>query len=386
VKCEVIKVSAKSWKGGIAMGKLFETTQINGMPLSNRFVRSATYAGMANPDGSVSPQLIDMMVKLAEGGVALITTGISSVQKEGRALPLQLEIHSDDMLPGLSQMTNAVHKAGGRIAMQIAHGGAQTTPELIGQAPMGPSALHGENGFTCREMTPKEITDVVQSFGQAAARAKKAGFDAVQLHAAHGYLLSEFLSPFFNRRTDSYGGSVKNRARMVLETYRSVRDAVGGQYPVMIKLNNTDSIDGGVSAEDMLQTAAMLAEAGIDAIEVSGGTTTALFMGNPEASWGKLAPAEAYWREAAMRLKKTVRVPVMLVGGIRSYEVAAKLVDDGVADHISMSRALIREPDLVKRWKSGDTEKAACIADNACMGPSSSLASGDGLQCVFVEK
>ena len=367
------------------MGKLFETTQINGMTLSNRFVRSATYEGMANPDGSASPRLIDMMVKLAEGGVALIITGCSSVQKEGRAFPLQLEVHSDDMLPGLSQMTNAVHKAGGRIAMEIVHGGAETTPELIGQTPMGPSALHGENGFTCREMTPKEITDVVQAFGQAAARAKKAGFDAVQLHAAHGYLLSEFLSPFFNRRTDSYGGSVKNRARMVLETYRSVRDAVGGQYPVMIKLNNTDSIEGGVGVEDMLQTATMLAEAGIDSIEVSGGTTTALFLGNPEASWGKIAPAEAYWREAAMRLKKTVHVPVMLVGGIRSYEVAAKLVEDGVADYISMSRALIREPDLVKRWKSGNTEKAACVADNACMGPSSSLLLGKGLKCVYVE-
>lgn len=367
------------------MGKLFETTQINGMTLSNRFVRSATYGGMANPDGSASPRLIDMMVKLAEGGVGLIITGLSSVQKEGRSYPLQLEIHSDDMLPGLSQMTDAVHKAGGRIAMQIAHGGAQATPEIIGQTPMGPSALSGENGFTCREMTPKEITDVVQAFGQAAARAKKAGFDAVQLHAAHGYLLSEFLSPFSNTRTDSYGGSVKNRARMVLETYRSVREAVGRQFPVMIKLNNTDSIEGGVGVEDMLQTASMLAEEGIDAIEVSGGTTTALFMGNPEASWGKLAPAEAYWREAAMRLKKTVRVPVMLVGGIRSYEVADKLVDDGVTDYISMCRALIREPDVVKRWKSGNTEKAACVADNACLGPSSSLLLGEGLKCVYVE-
>ena len=367
------------------MGKLFETTQINSMTLSNRFVRSATYEGLANPDGSASPRLIDMMVKLAEGGVALIITGFSSVQKDGRALPLQLEIHSDDMLPGLSQMTNAVHKAGGKIAMELVHAGAQASPELIGQTPMGPSALHGENGFTCREMTLKEITDVVQAFGQAAARAKKAGFDAVQLHAAHGYLLSEFLSPFFNKRTDSYGGNVKNRARMVLETYHSVRDAVGRQYPVMIKLNNTDSIEGGLAVEDMLQTAAMLAEVGIDAIEISGGTTTALFLGNPEASWGKIAPAEAYWREAAMRLKKTVHVPVMLVGGIRSYEVAAELVDAGVADCISMSRALIREPDLVKRWKSGDTEEATCIGDNACMGPTSSLLSGNGLKCVYVE-
>jgi 2,4-dienoyl-CoA reductase-like NADH-dependent reductase (Old Yellow Enzyme family) len=172
---------------------------------------------------------------------------------------------------------------------------------------------------------------------------------------------------------------------MVLETYRSVRDAVGGQYPVMIKLNNTDSVEGGVCVEDMLQTATMLADAGIDAIEVSGGTTAALFMGNPEASWGKTTAGEAYWRGAATRLKKTVSVPVILVGGIRSYEVADKLVEDGVADYVSLSRALIREPDLVNRWKSGDTRKAACVAENACMAPSSSLLMGKGLKCAHVK-
>lgn len=325
------------------------------------------------------------MVKLAEGGVALIITGASSVQKDGRILPLQLEAHSDDMLPGLSKMTEVVHKAGGKIAMQLAHAGAQTTEEILGQTPMGPSALNGENGFTCREINLKEIGDVANAFGQTAARAKKAGFDAVQLHGGHGYLLSEFLSPFFNRRTDSYGGSLENRARMVVETYRSVRDAVGSQYPVMIKLSSTDSIDGGIGLKDMLKTAAMLADAGVDAIEVSGGTTIALFMGNPEASWARTAPAKAYWREAAAQLKRTVSVPVMLVGGIRSYEVAENLVAEGVADYISLSRALIREPDLVNRWKSGDTEKAACVGDNLCMAPASSLLLGKGLRCAHVE-
>jgi 2,4-dienoyl-CoA reductase-like NADH-dependent reductase (Old Yellow Enzyme family) len=164
-----------------------------------------------------------------------------------------------------------------------------------------------------------------------------------------------------------------------------VRDGVGKQYPVMIKLNNTDSIKGGVSVSNMLQTASMLAEAGMDAIEVSGGTTNALFAGNPEASWAKIPPAEAYWREAAAELKKKVSVPVILVGGIRSYDVADKLVEDGVADYISMSRALIREPDLVNRWKSGDTKKVACVAENACMAPTSSMMTGKGLRCAHVK-
>jgi 2,4-dienoyl-CoA reductase-like NADH-dependent reductase (Old Yellow Enzyme family) len=249
---------------------------------------------------------------------------------------------------------------------------------------MGPSVMQGEKGFMCRRMTAKEIGDVAQAIGQAAARAKKAGFDAIQLHGAHGYLISEFLSPFFNKRRDEYGGSVRKRAKMVLEAYHSVRDAVGNRYPVIVKLNNTDSIDGGVGVDDMLRTAAMLAEVGIDAIEVSGGTSTALSQGNPEASWAKTSPAEAYWREAAARLKKAVHVPVMLVGGIRSYEVADKLVEDGVADYVSMCRALIREPGLVNRWKSGDTGKAACIAENACLAPSSSIMTGKGIRCAHV--
>jgi 2,4-dienoyl-CoA reductase-like NADH-dependent reductase (Old Yellow Enzyme family) len=167
-------------------------------------------------------------------------------------------------------------------------------------------------------------------------------------------------------------------------TYTGMANPDGSASPrlidTMVKL-----AEGGVGVEEMLQTATMLADAGIDAIEVSGGTTTALFLGNPEASWAKTAPAEAYWREAATRLKKTVRIPVMLVGGIRSYEAADKLVEDGVADYISLSRALIREPDLVNRWKSGDTRKAACLGDNACMAPSSSLLLGKGLQCAHVE-
>jgi 2,4-dienoyl-CoA reductase-like NADH-dependent reductase (Old Yellow Enzyme family) len=365
------------------MSKLFETTKIKSLTLPNRFVRSATYEGMANPDGSPSPLLIETMVKLAKGGVGLIITGLASPQKEGRGYPGQLEVHSDDMLPGLLKMTSAVHEAGGRIALQIAHAGAQTTKEFIGQTPMGPSACE-EKGFTCRRMTLKEIGDVGHLYGQAAARAKKSGFDAIQLHGAHGYLLSEFLSPFFNKRRDAYGGSVRKRAKMALETYQNVRDAIGKQYPVMIKLNNTDSIEGGVSVNNMLQTATILADAGIDSIEVSGGTTNALFVGNPEASWAKNAPAEVYWREAATLLKKKISIPVMLVGGIRSYEVADKLVEDGVADYISISRALIREPDLVKRWKSGDTRKAACGADNACMAPTSPMMTGKGLRCVHV--
>jgi 2,4-dienoyl-CoA reductase-like NADH-dependent reductase (Old Yellow Enzyme family) len=364
------------------MSKLFETTTINTLTLANRFVRSATWEGMANEDGSVSPQLIDLMVKLAQGGVGLIITGFAYIRKDGHCGSWQLGNYSDNLLPGLSEMAEAVHKEEGKIVMQIVHGGVQSSPELIGMTPLGPSVIEGEKGPISQRMTLEDIREIVAAFGQAAARVKQAGFDGVQLHSAHGYLLSEFLSPFFNKRTDEYGGSIDNRARIVLEAYESVRKAVGDQFPVLIKMNSEDFLEGGLSVEDMLQAAAMLEQAGIDVIELSGGTTWALNRGNVNASFVRTQKQEAYYREAAKRFKETISVPLMLVGGIRSYEVAERLVEDGVADYIALCRPLIREPDLINRWKAGDTRKADCISDNACFGPAME---GKGIQCVHVK-
>jgi 2,4-dienoyl-CoA reductase-like NADH-dependent reductase (Old Yellow Enzyme family) len=363
------------------MVELFEATKINTLTLANRFVRSATCAYMADDDGSVTPKLIDLMVKLAKGGVGLIITGLADVRRDGQAAPWQLGIYSDELIPSLTEMAEAVHEAGGKIAVQIAHTGLQAHPRFEGAELLGPSAIRGEGIPVCREMTQGDIGEVVYAFGQAADRAKKAGFDGVQIHAAHGYLLSEFLSPFFNKRTDDYGGSVKNRARIVLESYRSVRNAVGNQFPVMIKMNSEDLLDGGFSVEDMLEVAGMLEEAGIDAIELSAGTTLAYFWGNPNASYVRMGKKEVYWLEAAKRYKEKIGVPLMLVGGIRSYEVAEKLVQEGIADYISLSRPLIREPNLINRWKSGDTRKAECISDNACVGPA---LEGEGIRCVHI--
>jgi len=365
------------------MSKLFETTTINTLSLANRFVRSATWEGMANEDNSVSPRLIDLMVQLAKGGVGLIITGLACIRKDGIATPWQLGNYSDAFIPGLSEMAEAVHNAGGKIVMQIAHGGVQSHPELIGMTPLGPSTIKGETGPLSQQLTVEAIRDIVAAFGQAATRAKQAGFDGVQLHGAHGYLLSNFLSPFDNKRTDAYGGSIDNRARIVLEAYASVRDAVGDQYPVLIKLNTEDYLDGGTTIEDMLAVASMLEQAGIDAIELSGGTTRAILMGNPNASFARIEKQEVYYREAAKRYKETISVPLMLVGGIRSYEVAEQLVEEGLADYIALCRPLIREPDLINRWKAGDTRKADCISDNACMGPAME---GRGIQCVHVKK
>ena len=366
------------------MVSLFDTMTINGMTLANRFVRSATWEGMANDDFTVGQRLTDLMVALAERGVGLIITSLASVTKDGLVVPWMIGIYDDDHIAGLTQMTEAVHDVGGKIMIQLAHGGVQGSPVLTGEQLLGPSAMPtffaGEGG-TCRAMTTEDIDRVVEAFGDAGRRAKQAGFDGIQLHGAHGYLLSQFLSPFFNKRSDAYGGDLENRARIVVDAYQNVRDAVGANYPVMIKLNSDDYLEGGMTIDEMLQVASWLETAGIDAIEMSGGTTWAFFSGNPNASYVRIERTDLYYRDAALRYKDVIHVPLMLVGGIRSYEVAHQLVANGLADYIALSRPLIREPGLVNRWKSGDTQPSACVSDNACV-PSAS--EGKGIQCVHV--
>jgi 2,4-dienoyl-CoA reductase-like NADH-dependent reductase (Old Yellow Enzyme family) len=259
--------------GEILVSILFETTTINGMSLANRFVRSATWEGMATSDGICTGRLTEAMAKLAEGGVGLIITGHAYVSREGQASPWQAGIHDDTTIPGLTQMADAVHQQGGRIAVQLAHAGGRAATSLSGLNAMGPSAVRKDGTAICREMNQEDLANVVRAFGVAAARAKRCGFDAIQIHAAHGYLLNQFLSPQSNQRSDQYGGTLANRSRVVLVVLRSIREAVGRDYPILIKLNSEDFTDGGFSVEDMLELAGLLEEAGIDAIELSGGST-----------------------------------------------------------------------------------------------------------------
>ncbi len=361
---------------------LFETTTIKSMSLTNRFVRSATWEGMAKQDGSCPLELTDLMVRLAKGGVGLIITSHAFVSREGQSGLRQLGIYSDELVPGLAAAAKAVHNAGGKIAVQLAHAGCHADPDLTGQTPLGPSSIKGEDMPDCREMTGDDFRMVAEAFGKAAARAQEAGFDAVQIHAAHGFLLSEFLSPFYNKRNDQYGGSVEKRAKLLLEVVHNIRDKVGERFPVMVKINSEDFVTGGLNVDEMLEVASILERAGIDAVELSGGTR---YSGDYiPVRLGRLDTEnmEGYYLEAARKFKERVKVPLMLVGGIRSYAVAERIVREGIADYVSLSRPLIREPDLVNRWRSGDTDKARCLSDNLCFEPARA---GEGLYCV-VEK
>ena len=364
------------------MPKLFETTTINGMELANRFIRSATWEGMAAEDGSCTPQLIDLMAQLAKGDVGLIISSYAYVLPEGKARIGQLGFYKDDLLEGLQEMTQIVHENWSKVVAQIVHAGIYSDPQFTGRVPLAPSHIPDLVDTPHEEMSIEYIQEISEAFGEAARRAREAGFDGVQIHATHGYLHSQFLSPVFNRRKDAYGGSVENRARAILEALDAIRAAVGPDFPVLIKMNCQDFLDGGLILEDSLKVAEMLQDNGIDAIELSGGTLMSGDLG-PVRPGITSKEKEVYFRKEAKSFKEVLKVPLILVGGIRSVEMAEQVLDEGLADYISMCRPFIREPDLVKRWSSGDQRKATCISDSQCRD---AAFSGEGIYCVIEKK
>lgn len=365
------------------MSKLFEQSTINGMKLSNRFVRSATWEAMATDSGAATSRLIDLMAGLAKGGVGLIISGHTYVCREGQAGPKQLGVYDDVLIPGLEDLAKAVHQYGSKTVMQLAHAGIAAAANLTGMTPLAPSNLQDLNPSVHKEMTAADIQKAVRAFAAGAARAQKAGFDGVQIHAAHGYLLSQFLSPYFNRRKDDYGGSIQNRARMLLEVLRAIRSTVGDSFPILVKINCCDFHDNGLELADSVQTGIMLAEGGIDAIELSGGNSLLSGKRVPARVGISSEDQEAYFQNEARTYKNKVKVPLILVGGNRSFQVAEKLVTEGPADYISMSRPFIREPGLINRWKSGDLSRATCLSDSLCFGPARK---GQGVYCVTEER
>ena len=364
------------------MSVLFSTITLNTLGLKNRLVRSATWDGLAGPEGQPTPAGTELLTALARGGVGLIISGHAFVCPEGQAGAGQLGIYDDSLIPGLAKMVEEVHRAGGLIAVQIAHAGRFARTELTGRPALGPSPRPDKPADKYREMTTGEIQETAESFGRAAARAREAGFDAVQLHAAHGYLLSQFLSPAFNQRSDAYGGSALGRARFLLEATAQVRAAVGPDYPLLAKMNCRDFVEDGLELADSLEIGKELEKAGLDALEVSGGTVVSKNL-SPSRTGIKTQDQEAYFREEAKAFKQALSIPVILVGGIRTRDLSEKLIQEGYCDLVSMSRPLIRQPDLAERWRKGEAQGTTCISDNLCFKAG---ARGKGVYCLSRER
>lgn len=350
---------------------MFEPIEIKGMKIRNRTARSATYEGMGTSRGEPSGKIADLYRNLADGEVGLIITSAALIEKyktplpDVDGLPYPCFIDSDGVIDTWKPIVDDVHSRGAAIAMQIVHPGRQDNPSFRGEPPIAPSAVEEKStGNVPREMTKDDIADIIEKFAQACRRVQEAGFDAVQLHGGHGYLLSNFISPYTNRRTDEYGRNTEGRAKIIVDIVRRARELVGQQYPVMIKMNCEDFVPGGLEKEEAARVAKNLAQGGIDCIEITGGIYE-----SPDATSRKgikTEAQEAYFRPHAEALRKAVTVPLILVGGLKTPQVAEKVLSDGVTEMVAFCRGLIREPHLIKRWKDGDLRKATCVSCNKC--------------------
>jgi len=351
---------------------LFEPCRIGNLELRNRFVRSATWDATADESGVVTDNSLGIYKRLGEGGIGLIVSGYAFVSPHGQAIHGQYGVHNNDMIPGLSRLAQAVHEGGGKIALQIVHAGINSvylpqkgiTVPVVSEIP-GVKRAH-------RQMTDEDIEGIIDDFAAAAVRGREAGFDAIQLHGAHGYLMSQFISTIFNNRTDRWGGNAENRRRFHKEIVSRVRQAVGPDFPFFIKFGVMDDQEGGLNLEEGIEAARQMVAAGIDAIEVSAGVGQAAYR------TGENGPIVPPFRERVSAVKRAVIVPVILVAGIRSLETASDIVESGDVDMVSMCRPFIREPHLVARWQRGKTAPATCITCNRCMAI---VRRGEPLEC-----
>jgi 2,4-dienoyl-CoA reductase-like NADH-dependent reductase (Old Yellow Enzyme family) len=368
------------------MSQLFDKSSIKSLELQNRSARSATWSGVGDRKGYVTDTAVEFYTRLADGGLGLIITGFQYVMPNAVAMLYQLGNYGDDMLDGLTRLVTAIHSRNAKVMAQLVHTGSKANRELFPEEGevWGPSAIPDPlTGTTPKEMTQQEILQVVEAFAAAASRSKKAGFDGIQLHGAHGYGINQFLSGAMNRRSDKYGGDISNRYRFLGEVLEAVRGVVGQDYPVFIKLSAHDYFDGGLVLDESLYVARRLVEDRIDCIEVSAGSRASANGMVPSRTDIRREDDEAYLAPLARSFKEAVNVPIITVGGFRSPGVVSKALSEGFADYVAFCRPLIREPHLINRWKSGNLEKAKCISCNGCFETG---LEGSGVSCKVKKK
>jgi 2,4-dienoyl-CoA reductase-like NADH-dependent reductase (Old Yellow Enzyme family)/thioredoxin reductase len=329
--------------------KLFEPIAIGSLVVPNRIVMPAMDTGYAAEDNSVTDQLIAYHRRRAEGGIGLLFVEYSSVHPNGRSMPCQVGIYDDRFVPGLRQLVDVVHAQGAKIGMQIHHGGRQAAVDLCGGELLSASPIPCPRfGVVPREMTVTDIEQIVEAFGQAARRVKEAGFDIVEVHGAHGYLVAQFLSPWSNRRTDAYGGSFEQRLRFPLEVVHSIREAVGPDFPISFRLSGDELVEGGLTLNDAKQIAPRLVEASVDLLHISVGLAAKL-----EYLLASTALDPGYNVYAAAAIKRLVNVPVVAVGRINDPVLADQIVRDGHADLVAMGRASLADPEFARKASEG---------------------------------
>jgi 2,4-dienoyl-CoA reductase-like NADH-dependent reductase (Old Yellow Enzyme family)/thioredoxin reductase len=346
---------------------LFSPFTIGNLRLKNRILMAAMGNNFSHPDGTVSDRAIAYYTARAHGGAGLIITETSPVSLPGRHRTRGICAYDDSFLPGLRRLTDSVHGEGGAMALQLHHAGRLADPGITGVAALAPSPIaRTAGGPVPKEMSPEEIEATIADFAAAARRAKRAGFDAVEVHGAHGYLIHQFLSPRLNHRKDSYGGSPENRGRLALEVLRRVRKEVGETFPVIFRLSAQEYVEGGYPLEEAVDWAVEAERAGASALHVSGGTTESL------AGAARVIPPmafpEGFHLPLAAAIKPQVRIPVIAVGRLGNPEVAERVLREGPADLIAAGRAFLCDPHWPRKALQGEADRIRpCVACNYCI-------------------
>ncbi len=345
------------------MKKLFEETTLAGLTLKNHFMRSGTWTELATDEGEITEELMEAYRPLAEGEIGFVIAGYARVNQFERANNKMISVYDDKFIPGLTQFTNMFHQNNTPIGIQLAMGGTQIHYNGdVNWEVMSPSEYTGtyRNAegeaieFSAAEMTIDQIKNVIKDFADAAGRVKASGFDIVQLHAGHGYFISQWMNPELNRRNDEYG---QDPAKFIIELYQAVRDEVGSDFPIGIKINSEEKICDESNHQQMLDLCRRLDQLGIDLIEISGCAPS-----RTKVTIDK----ESYFAKFGSLLKSTVSCDVALTGGNKTLSNIAQVQADTGVDFIGLSRPLVSEPDLIKKWKNDNDYKARCISCNHC--------------------
>ncbi len=370
---------------------LFQSCKIAGLELRNRIIRSGCFEGMSQ-GGNVTDQLIEHHREVAAGGVAMTTVAYCSVSYDGRAFDHELWMR-DEIIPGLRKLSDAVHNEGAAVSIQLGHCGYFASKKVIEKTPVGASRKFNLFRLSyCQEMSEKQIEEKIEDFGRAAAMAKQAGFDAVEVHAGHGYLLSQFISPYTNHRKDKYGGSIENRMRFPVDIIKRIRKYVGNNFPILVKMNQFDGMKNGLQIDEAVEVAKYFEKAGADALIPSCGFTSKtpfymlrgnvpikemvsnqndIFMKAGLALFGRFMVEEVpfdklFLADGARRIKDAVSIPVIYIGGVVSLTDMERIIDEGF-EFIQMGRATIRDPHFVNRLRAGEITESDCDHCNRCV-------------------
>lgn len=329
-------------KEGITMKNLLKPLELNRLILKNRLVMPPMATSKSEKDGKVSQAILDYYDEKSRGGyIGMIIIEHSFISLAGKASAGQLSISDDSDVEELKKLAKLVHSNGSKAVMQVNHAGSAAKREVTGCEVVGPSAvMNPRQGSIPKELTKKEISEIVIFFKEAARRVKEAGFDAVEIHSAHGYLLDQFFSPLTNKRTDEYGGDIMGRIRIHLEVIKAVREAVGSEFPILLRLGASDYADGGATIEDSKHAAVEFEKAGIDILDISGGFCGYVVPGVSE---------QGYFSPLTKAIKEVVSIPVILTGGITEALAAERLLTEGKADLIGVGRAILKDSNWAEK-------------------------------------